>query len=219
MNSAVKRKKAWGIIMGFSIIIGILGAAADIFNVFGFAKKDDFRKENLQLTLIVTDLQGNAILENEGELNIPLGNRVLHAEIGENGRTQFPDITTNNLGDSIMVGLNAPGWEIYGANSFIFDGHRVLIRVRRDNSLGRIKGIVKSRDGQELIPDSFVSINADTLIYSNLNGKFNVLLPEEYRVSDEDDLYSLTVGKNGYKTITTFYSPASKFIEVRLEKI
>jgi hypothetical protein len=172
----------------------------------------------LQLTVFVQDEAGNPVLENDGKLNIPLGNRALNSVIGPNGRTNFADITGENLGDSIIIGLEAEGWEIVnGKNRFAFDGEPIILTVRKDATLGIIKGIVKSRDGQEFISGASIAIGADTSIMTNESGVFNVTLPTSMRVSSESTPYNLTISAPGYKSTTQFYYPGQS-TEIRLNK-
>lgn len=176
-------------------------------------------KSNLQLTIFVVDTNGNVVLENEGRLNIPLGNRTLNELIGANGRTNFSDITSENEGDTILIGLVARGWEIAGGNNtFVFTGDPIRLVVKRNDSLGIIKGVVKSLDGQEFIIGALIRINTDATVFSDSLGHFKIILPMEMRVTKETDRYLLTVSKEGYKTVTQYHSPMSSAAQIRLEK-
>jgi len=66
----------------------------------------------------------------------------------------------------------------------VFDGESKKLKVKKDNSLGIIKGTVKTRDGQEFIANAEIRINSDTIIYSDANGSFKVVLPEDMQVSN-----------------------------------
>jgi len=157
------------------IILGILGSLASIISLtLIFNPKDNVE----QLTVFVTDAKGNAVLEYKGELNIPIGNRILNRKIESGGRTNFGDITADNIGDTIIIGLKAEGWEIEGTNTFAFQGEPIKLIVKRDNSLGLIKGSVMTRDGQSFIDSANITINGDTVIYSNKDGLFEIILPQ-----------------------------------------
>lgn len=172
-----------------------------------------------QLTVYVTDVNGNVVLEQEGEIHIPLGNRPLNAQIGEDGRVNFGDILSEYVGQPIKIGLLADGWEIVGnKNEFVFTGEPIHVVVQRDNSLGTIKGSVRSRDGQQFLADAEIRINSDTVIYSDENGFFRVLLPPKMRIDDANRSYVLSVSKEGYKTKDAYYNPKSSEAEIRLEK-
>lgn len=174
--------------------------------------------KKLQLTVFVTDKDGNVVLENEGRLNIPLGNRSLNEIIGSKGRTNFPDITTDNKGDTILIGLEAENWEIIdGKNEFIFNGEPIRLMVKKDNRLSIIKGTVKSRDGQEFVEGALIRINSDTSVVSNTLGIFKIELPEEMSVSKKTDSYLLTISKSGFKVKTQYHYPLSSDAEIRLE--
>ena len=176
--------------------------------------------EKLQLTVFVTDSKGNVVLENEGRLNIPLGNRALNEIIGANGRTNFPDITADNLGDTILIGLEAEGWEIENSNNvFVFQGEPIRLTIKKDNSLGLIKGVVKSRDGQQFLEKALVRINTDTMVWTDQFGVFKMLLPENMRIQKATDRYQLTVSKEGFETTSQYHSPKSSDAEIRLNKL
>lgn len=179
-----------------------------------------FFSKHQQLTVYVTDIHGNVVLEQEGELHIPVGNRPLNAQIGEDGRTNFGDILAEHLGKTITIGLKAEGWEIVGNNNkFIFTGEPIHLIIQPDNSLGTIKGNVRSRDGQKFLADAAVRINTDTIIYSDKNGLFNIILPHKMRIKDNDRSYLLTISKEGYKTKDQYYNPKSSEAEIRLEEL
>ena len=207
----------WKYITMAAVIIGILGSLAEVLNVINILPNKT--NEKLQLTVFVTDIKGNVILENIGRLNIPLGNRSLNEIIGANGRTNFPDITAENIGDTILIGLDAEGWEIVnGKNTFVFIGKSIHLKVKKDDSLGMIKGVVTSRGNRQPIEDAKVLINADTIIFTDVNGIFKIVLPEKMRIKKTTDDYRLTVSKEGYVTIDRYHNPKSSDADIRLEK-
>jgi len=206
---------SWNSIFRVDAIIGIIIA---IGTVILWVRSCNKKPEAKQLTIFVTDILGNAVLENQGRLNIPLGNRSLNEIIGLNGRTNFPDITSNNLGDTLNIGLNAKGWEIADRSTiYVFNGEPIALKVKRDESLGAIKGVIRSRSGEDFISEATIFIGADTLIYSNTHGQFKTVLPNSFRVAKMSDHYNLTIKKNGYKTKTEIYYP-NTLIEIRLER-
>lgn len=207
----------WKYITMTVIIIGILGSLAEVLNFINiFPNKTN---EKVQLTIFVTDTKGNVVLENTGRLNIPLGNRSLNEVIGANGRTNFPDITADNIGDTILIGLDSDGWEIAnGKNTFAFTGEPILLKVKKDDSLGTIKGIVTSRSERQVIEGARVLINTDTSIFTDANGVFKIVLPEEMRIKKITDDYRLSVSKEGYKTVDQYHNPKSSDADIRIEK-
>ena len=200
------------------LIIGIIGSILFAIGIF-YTKVLNKDYQILQQTVFVTDINGNVVLENEGELNIPLGNRSLNAGIGEDGRTNFGDIPIDLKGDSITIGLKAEGWEIINnKNKFVFTGNPIILKIRRDNSLGLISGVVKSINGQEFIAEALVHINNDTILKTNDFGIFRAVLPKPIRLKNQADTYLFTVSKEGYKTVSEYYSPLGGKIEIRLQK-
>ncbi|PHN93389.1 hypothetical protein CSC80_10705 [Maribacter sp. 6B07] len=206
----------WNNIFRVDAIIGIIIA---IGTVFIWIRSCNEKPQIEQLTIFVTDTLGNSVLENQGRINIPLGNRSLNETIGVNGRTNFPDITSNSIGDTLKIGLEAQGWEVVDKNKvFIFNGKPIILEVKRDESLGTIKGLVRSKSGESFIADASIYINADTLIYTNSNGQFKTVLPYWYRVSSISDYYNLTIKKSGFKSKTEIYYP-NTMMEIRLEPL
>lgn len=209
-ESNVSNKNRW------IVILGALGSLASIVSLmYIFNPKPDVK----QLTVFVTNAKGNAVLEYQGELNIPMGNRILNSPIERKGRTNFADITSDNIGDLITIGLKAEGWEIDGSNKFKYDGEPITLIVKRDNSLATIKGIVLTRDGTGYIDSARITINADTTIYSNDAGLFEIILPENMSVESDKERYRLRVSKDGYEPADEYYQVKSSNAEIRLTKI
>jgi len=198
------------------IILGVIGSLASIISLICFFyPKPDVE----QLTVFVTDAKGIVVLEKEGELNIPLVDRSLNKTIGEDGRTNFGGIPSSYKGDNIKIGLDAEGWLIDGPNTFLFEGKPIKLIVKQDNSLGTIRGSVMTRDGQSFIDSAKITINADTTIYSNKNGLFEIILPQNMRIDKPTKQYRLTVSKEGYQTETQLCGVKSSPAEIRLIKL
>jgi hypothetical protein len=174
--------------------------------------KDYLNSRSYQLTVFVTDKNGNVVLENEGRLNIPLGNRSLNEDIGVNGRTNFGDITSDNYGDSIEIGLQAEGWEIIGSRKFLFEGEPITLKLQRLESYRRIFGLVKNNNeglsGVTVYIDNALTDTTDNL------GRFEFLVPDE-KVSDS---YKLHFSKKGYKSVTRDYYPGSNLFVLSLNE-
>lgn len=211
-----QRPILWKYLILVTLILVSLASIAQLLNIVQLWPQES---TPLQLTVFVTDLKGNPVLQQEGRLHIPIGNRALNEVIGENGRTNFGDIALVAKGDSIRIGLEAEGWEIADSkNTFKFTGDPIQLVVKRDNSLSTIKGVVKTRDGQSFIADALIRINTDTLIRTDSFGIFKAILPAHMSVKKADDRYLLTVSKAGYETTTQYYSPRSSDAEIRLIK-
>ena len=219
INATNPRKPIiWKYVTATAIIIGILGSLAEVLNFVNIFSPN-LKSEKLQLTVFVTDTKGNVVLEHEGELNTCIGNRSMRETIGEDGRTNFGDILPDYLGDTIKIGVKAEGWEIAGdKNTFVFSGGPIQLKVKKDDSLGTIKGIIKTRDGQQFIVGAKVLINTDTLIYSDENGIFNIVLPERMQIKNIATPYTLTISKEGYETKSVYYYAKSSNGDIRLYK-
>ena len=208
----------WKYITTAAVIIGMLGSLSEILNFTNIFTESNLNEKH-QLTVFVTDSKGNVVLEHKGELNTSIGNRPMRETIGQHGRTNFGDILSEYLGDSITVGIKAEGWELINPNNkFVFDGSPIYLKIKKDDSLGIVKGVVRTRDGQNFIEGVKILINADTLVFTNVNGLFQVTLPESMRVNKVTDAYSLTASKEGYKTKSIYFYPKSTNAEIRLEK-
>ena len=204
------------LMIGFTALSFMISIAMVIWLMYSGAGNAD----STQLTVQVMDELGRVVLEQEGELNIAIGNRSLNKMIGENGRTNFADIVSKYLGDTLSIGLDAPGWEIAKKqNKFVFNGTRIDLIVRRDGSLGFIRGVVKSQDGQHFIPKAEVMVNTDTIIYTDDKGMFKARLLKHHHVKNEHESYTLTVSKAGYQTTSSYYLPKSSSAEIRLSPI
>ena len=212
---ATKKKTKKGLIWR---IVGIIGSIASIAGLLLYFLPFGIKKAP-QLTVFVTDVNGNVVIEHKGELNTSLGNRSMRETIGEDGRTNFGDILPEHLGDTITIGFKANGWELAETkNTFVFDGEPIKLRIKKDNSLGIIKGTVKTRDGQGFIIGANVRINSDTIIKTDENGIFKITLPASMQVAKATEGYLLTVSADGFQTLTQYHYPKSSDAEIRLKK-
>jgi hypothetical protein len=208
----------WKYLIATAVIIGILGSLAEILGFINIFPKN-VSTDKHQLTVFVTDVDGNVVLEHTGELNTSIGNRPMRETIGENGRTNFGDILPEYLGDTLTIGFKSEGWELAEPkNTFLFDGNPIALKIRKDNSLGIIKGVVKTRNGQGFIDNARIMINSDTIIFTDTNGLFKVTLPLNMQVNKVTDGYMLTISKNGYETKSQYFYPKSSDAEIRLKK-
>lgn len=215
-NPRKKERKPFLIKNNFFLLLGLLGSI--IIFLVGLQCYNHASKV-LQLTIFVTDTKGNVVLENQGTLNIPIENRLLHATIGENGRTNFAGIPAKYSDKPIQIGLIAEGWKLIDEdNEFLFTGESIKLKVKRNNSLGMIKGAVKTRDGQSYISGALVHINSDTTVMTDKFGFFKIVLPEHMQVKKETDTYRLTIIKDGYRTLEEDFNPKSSAADIRLER-
>lgn len=199
--------------------VGAIGTIALIIGLIIYFLPQ-MEEDALQLTVYVTDIHGNVVLEHEGMLNTSIGNRPMRETIGEHGRTNFGDILPEYFGDTITIGFTAEGWEIANdQNIFHFSGKPIYLKIKKDDSLGTIKGTVKTRNGQDFIEGAKILINTDTTILTDVNGVFRVVLPESMRVKDVSSAYKLTISKEGYKTKAEYFYAKSSDAEIRLEKL
>lgn len=218
------RRKSLPLLQRVGIIVGILAA---IFTIVGISITNlsdnslDYSRNNLQLTVLVSDEQGNIILENEGEIVIDLGNDRRVAAIGEHGRTNFGEIPNTFKGKKIQIGFSKSGFEtIENTTEVIFTGTPIKLHVRRDVSLGVIKGSVQEKFANgSYLEKVEVRINNDTILYTDGNGNINVILPVHMRTKNSDERYKLVVVKEGYEKVVEYYSPLSNPFDIRLDTL
>jgi hypothetical protein len=209
--TTLTKKQSFTILILFMCLVWSIS----IFSIISYY----YYSSSTQLTIFVSDDNGNVVLEHEGVVNFSLGNTSFNETIGDNGRINFSDIPSKYIGDTIILGLSAENWVIVNCqNTFVFNGDQIHLKIERDKSLREIKGIVKSRDGNDFISDALVLINTDTTIVTDKYGLFKVTLPKEMGLKEITDRYLLTISKSGYSTQTIYYSPKSSAAEIRLKK-
>lgn len=197
--------------------ISVLGSIASIVALILYFSSSN--KANSQLTVFVTDQNGNVIIENEGELNIPLGNTSLNALIGENGRTNFAEIPENLIDTEIKIGLKAAGYQLVDSSKFTFTGEPITLKIKRDNSLSTISGVVKDRSGNIRIKNAKVFVNNDTSIVTNKDGIFKIILPTNMAVKSKSNSYLISVTHPNYVSQEKYYKPMTTPLQFRLDKV
>ncbi|MFK8010237.1 MAG: hypothetical protein AB8H03_28040 [Saprospiraceae bacterium] len=203
----------WKYISLVALVVGMLGSIAEILNYINIIPQSSSEK---RLNIFVKDINGNVVLENEGELNIPIGNRSLNSIIGNNGKTNFSDITSNNINDTILIGLNAKGWEIKdNKNIFVFTGAPITLIVERSKYLKQIKGIIKNRRGDKLLTNAHVLIDNEYATSTDSLGKFYFELNED----QVKERHLLRIEKEGYNVKNTDYFPRKTAQEYRLNEL
>lgn len=196
----------------------ILGILASMVKIIEFCNKPSAANgEAMQLTVYVQGTDGKPVAEiqNSGKIIVDFGNDRRAPLIGENGRTNLGEIPEKFRGEKIPIVLQADGYEPADASRhYIMDGKPVYFLIRRDNSLGRIQGIVKDRSGEKFIAGALVMIDQDSTTTTDSLGRFHLLMPPD----KHKDTYTLTVKKDGYKVKNEYYKPKSGSIEIRLER-
>ncbi len=210
--------KVWKYVARAGIIIGILGSLG-VLKLIGIIPPSN--EQSLQLTVYVHGQKGkqHIVLENTGKLVVDFDNDRRTPKIGENGRTNFGEIPQKFNNREIGIGLEAAAYELVQPNKqYKMDGKPIYLAVKKDDSLGRISGIVKNRDGSEFIKDALIIINNDTTTMTNKLGIFKMTLPVKMQVKDDKSHYLLTIKKDGFQIKEVYYYPKSGDIEIRLEK-
>ncbi len=205
---------AWISILSI-VLIAIL--APILLEIFKPTNND----QSLQLTVYVHGQKGrqHIVLENIGELVVDFDNDRRTAMIGEHGRTNFGEIPQKFNNQEIGIGLEATGYELaHPHKQYKILGKPIYLAVKKDDSLGRISGIVKNREGSAFIKNALVMIGNDTTTITNEFGIFKITLPVSMQVKDNNTPYMLTVKKEGYSVTTEYYYPKSKDIEIRLNQ-
>ncbi len=200
--------------------ISLLGSLASIIALLLYLWTPDTPAVgSLPLTILVEDNCGQAILANKGELSISFGDYHRTAAIGEGGRTSFGEISSRFIDSLFTVDFEMDGYELVnGKNKFVFRGKTIALAVKRDHSLGILKGVVTDLSGQYFIADVAIQINKKFTIKTDAKGRFKVLLPETMRVKDSFSTYQVLASKKGYKPQVKTYYPRSEGLEFRLKK-
>jgi len=210
-DKIVERKRAGIKSNRLIVMLGVLGSLASIFSLLLMCNTD----KDKQLTIFVTDFNGNVVLENEGELNIPIGNRILNRPIETNGRTNFADIISDNIGDSITIGLKAEGWEIEGSNKFKFEGKPITLIVKR-------KGSVMKKNGQSLIDSIGANTYEDTnkstktpsvpkkTVYFDPTQHYDIAILSKSKKSNIENLLKSHFKSKGFKSSSSVFNSAFK---------
>lgn len=195
---------------------GLFIAAAVILVLF-FLFKFISRKDSMQLTVFVQDAEGKPIpeLQNNGKVIVRFGHDLRDPVIGENGRTNIGEIPSDFRGKEIEVVLVAEGWEsIAPEKKYHIDGGQITLNVKRNNSLGIIQGIVRTRQNLEFIGGALVMVDHDTTLQTDSLGRFRLVLPEKMHKKE----YLLTVKKEGFKDASEIFLPKTTPADIRLEK-
>lgn len=216
-NSVSNKQKfdLWKTLGYVAVIAGILGGFAEFFNFINVVPGNN--TSSLQLTVYVQDKDGKPIheLQNSGKVIVDFGNDRRAPLIGENGRTNLGEIPEKFKGSYISIALDATGYVVDNSpKKYLLDGSPVYLVVKRSSLYRSIRGIIKNRDGSELISGAMIMIDHDITTYSNGLGQFEITIPAE----KSKDSYWLSVRKSGFKESTQIYHPGSTPIEIRLEK-
>lgn len=209
-----KKTGFWDFIQRTEIIVSVLAGLFAILGFFRFYGNDN--NDSMQLTVYVQgENQQDIILQNTGKLVVDFDNDRRTAQIGENGRTNFGEIPTKFQNKDIGIGLITEGYELIEPNKkYKLDGKPIYLKVKRDQSLGRITGIVKNKDGSQFLKDALIMVDNDTFVKTDSMGVFKLFLPEKLHKPQ----YFLTIKKQGFQIKTEYYYPKSNNIEIRLEK-
>jgi hypothetical protein len=167
-----------------------------------------------------TDVASDLILRNEGKVTLDYENGKIDAPI-VGGIAQFRGISSEFCGNEVQLLLKAEGWEIVKPkDKYILNDEPIQLEIRRDSTLGIIRGIIKSSDETEVIVGAEIIISTkggDTTIYSKKGGRFRVVLPTKMQVSNKIKRYTLNISADGYFPNDWFCKPLSN-CPVRLDK-
>ncbi len=207
----------WQWVVGAGVVVGILSGIAGIT---GFNLKSLFglgaAESPLQLTVYVHGPDGrqDVVLENEGQVMLDLRNDRRTPQIGENGRTNFGEISRDFLGKAVPLSVQAEGYEMAHPDSnYVYDGEPIYLEVRKDKRLGLITGIVTDENKQGLA-GATILIENDITASTDSMGRFRLRLPVD-RIKES---YQLRIQKEGYQSKTRTYYPNSNLFKLELER-
>jgi len=217
VSNSGKKLSAWDIFLRVAIVIGALGSFAEFMGWIDVTPWGR-RRTALQLTVYVHGIKSKTdiVLQKTGKVIADFGNDRRTAEIGENGRTNFGEIPADFEDKEIALGIEAEGFEpVEPDKKYTFTGEPIYFAVKRDDSLGFIRGMVEDKKGNPIF-GALVMVNQDTTMTTDSLGRFRLMLPEYMRVKDNKSSYRLKVSKNG-RSKEEYYYPKSTPIEIRLE--
>lgn len=206
-------KKSNAFALALSLLIGLL-----LISVPSFFLKE----KNLTLTVFVHGPGGkqDAINNIAGKVVIDIGNKRESREIGKDGSATFLELPSSYRNQSVNIMVQQPGYEMaQSQQKHVLADTPVYITLQKDNSLGKLSGVVKNAAGTLPIVGAEVYIGNDTLLLTNAIGAFEILLPEKMRVAGSNTPYRLVVKKAGYTWKEELYHPGSNPIEIRLAKM
>ncbi|MEL7341014.1 MAG: hypothetical protein AAGM67_11040, partial [Bacteroidota bacterium] len=124
--------KKWlgGIVTVIAVLAGLAEfTGINLSTLFG-AKPDD---PSLQLTVYVHGSKGrqDIILESQGEIVLDFGNRRETRQIGEDGRTNFSEIDSRFLNDTIGLHVVAEGFEVAKPKAvYVYNGKPIYVEMK-----------------------------------------------------------------------------------------
>jgi len=214
-----RQTKAWQWVVGAGVVIGILSGIAGIT---GFNLKSLFgmgaAESPLQLTVYVHGPAGrqDIVLENEGQLILDLRNDRRVRKIGENGRTNFGEISRSFLEQPIPLSVQAEGYEMaHPDSSYVYDGEPIYLEVRSSCRFCKLVGTVQGPEGR-LLPGLTVMVKGTELAdTTGQNGRFFIQVPAER----EQEEYILSVVDDGRIRWENYVTPSPEsLIEILLPR-
>lgn len=171
----------------------------------------------LQLTIYVHGNRGLQDYSSElaGEIVLDMRNDRRVANIGENGRTNFGEISRDFLGENIFISTKIPGFSSEKPDStYRYDGSPIYLKVIPSIERRILKGNVFNQNATTPIPGVRVETKNISSFTDSL-GFFELRIP----INEVEDKYKLSLSKSGYEPDWEFYYPLLGNHEFRLDSL
>jgi hypothetical protein len=203
-----KRSQAFALVISFFAALMVILVCSIFFN-----------RETLMLTVYVHGPAGKQDITTGtgGKVTIDLGNKREVKAVAADGAAIFLELPVKYKNKPINIVTEQPGYQMaHPGTVHILADTPVYIMMKKDNSLGIIKGIVKEAVKGQPLAGADVYIGNDTVVKTNAVGIFDIVLPEKMRVAGSGAYYRLVVKKEGYLVKEEKYYPNSNPVEIRL---
>lgn len=207
-----KFQKSNAFALAISLLIGLL--LISVPSLF-------LKEKNLALTVFVHGPSGRQDVINGvgGKVSVDMGNKRETRDIGKDGSATFLELPASYRNKPVNIMVQQPGYEMAAPQqTHVLADTPVYIILQKDNSLGKVSGIIKNVAGTQPIEAAEVYIGNDTMLLTNAIGAFEVLLPEKMWVASSNIPYRLVIKKAGYALKEEQYYPGANPIEIRLAK-
>ena len=217
----INRNEPWGWKKIITAIAAILATLAAIAEFSGYNLKDIFSAnipsgEAITLTIKVRDELGNRPLKNKGNLVVDYGNGTQTIPIEKEGKIDLREIPVHLAIRSLKINLEAPGFEPAAPNlTYTLKDSPIEYIVKPSSRRGIIKGMIRDETSLSPISKATITIDTDTTIYSQQDGRFQVSLPNTM----QKEAYTIIVIKEGYVRSEFKHSPYSTNADIRLKTI
>lgn len=181
----------------------LTGAAAMVLLIYyvlpRFSGTSDRCSPTQHYTIFLRTVENRAAADLKGSIRLKMGNEYKEKEIGSDGTVHFYDLPVSLLQKPVTIDLKAHGWWFHANQQNTLDtllpGENMILSVSRDETYSIIKGKIFDSDN---VHQPLVSVRvqvADTTVFTDADGGFQVQLPQHKRKPSHHALFD----KDGYQ--------------------